>query len=98
MEFTKTSDSEFRIFTELKAGLSYNFISNIEGDDIRYFSVKNNKLAEDGSASEIMKSGVYRINVDISNETVSLKEITDLSLYYAIKHRAISLQYVGEGI
>lgn len=98
MEFTKISDSEFRIFTELKAGLSYNFISNIEGDDIRYFSVKNNKLAEDGSASEIMKSGVYRINVDISNETVSLKEITDLSLYYAIKHRAISLQYVGEGI
>ena len=98
MEFTKTSDSEFRIFTELKAGLSYNFISNIEGDDIRYFSVKNNKLAEDGSASEIMKSGVYRINVDISNETVSLREITDLSLYYAIKHRAISLQYEGEGI
>lgn len=98
MELTKISNSEFVIFTELKNGQLYNFINSKEGDNIRYFSVINNKLIEDKTSSQVMKSGVYKITVDIAKETVSYKEITDLSLYYSIKHRAISLQYRGKGI
>ena len=97
MEFTKITDTEFMIFSELTAGLPFRFIDNTEGDNIRSFSVKNNKLVEDDTDAEITKSGVYRICVNIASASVDLKEVTDISLYYCIKHRAINLQYDGRG-
>ena len=98
MEFTKVNSNEYIIYSELTAGQPFRFISNNEGDKIRSFSVKNNKLLEDGSEGEIAKTGVYRIHVNIATATVDMKEVTDISLYYCIKHRAINLQYEGRGI
>ncbi|MDD3788140.1 MAG: glycoside hydrolase family 76 protein [Petrimonas sp.] len=98
MEFTKITDTEFVIFSELTAGLPFRFISDTEGDKIRSFSLKGNKLVEEDTNSEVAKSGVYKITVNLSSASASLREVTDISLYYCIKHRAINLQYQGRGI
>jgi predicted alpha-1,6-mannanase (GH76 family) len=97
MEFTKITDTEFIIFSKLTAGLPFKFIDNVEGNNIRSFSVSNNKLVENGADAEIAKSGVYRIRVDLSSRSVDVKEVTNISLYYCIKHRPINLQYEGRG-
>ncbi|MDR0421612.1 MAG: SusE domain-containing protein [Proteiniphilum sp.] len=97
MPFVKISDTEFYTVSQLTAGEPFSFTGNIEGDKIRSFSVKNNKLVEDGSNAEIAKTGVYRIRVDFATLSVVMKEITDVSLFYCIRSRAISLRYAGRG-
>jgi predicted alpha-1,6-mannanase (GH76 family) len=97
MQFVKNTDTEFIIFSKLTAGQPFKFISDKEGDKIRSFSVKNNKLVEDGTEAEITKTGVYRIRVNIASASVDMKEITDISLFYCIKYRPIPLQYEGRG-
>lgn len=97
MEFSKISDTEFVIFSELSAKEPFRFVDAIESDRIRSFAVRGNRLVEDGSTAEVLKSGVYKIYVDFSAELVELKEITDISLFYCIRHRAINLQYEGRG-
>ena len=100
MEFSNASDSnsEFIVFSKLTAGLPFRFIDNRDGETIRSFSVKNKKLIEDENGATVDKSGVYKIQVDFSKKSVTLNEIRDISLYYCIRHRAISLQYEGYGI
>ena len=98
MEFTKISNTKYIIYSELIAGQPFKFIDNIEGDEIRSFTVANNKIVEDESEAKINKSGVYKIDVDFSTGIVDMKEVTDISLYYCIKHQSIALQYTGRGI
>lgn len=100
MEFSKASDSdsEFIVISKLSVGLPFRFIDNRDGEIIRSFSIKNNKLIEDENGATVDKSGVYKIQVDFSKKSVTLNEIRDISLYYCIRHRAISLQYEGRGI
>ncbi|MBK5195901.1 MAG: SusE domain-containing protein [Proteiniphilum sp.] len=97
MAFIKISDTQYILFSKLTAGQPFRFIDNIEGDKIRTFYVENNKLVEEDGDAQISKSGVYKITIDITSGLVKMKEITDLSLYYCIKHRAINLQYEGRG-
>lgn len=98
MEFTKTSDTKYIIYSELIAGQPFNFINDIKGDEIRSFSLSNNKIVEDDGEAKINKSGIYKIDVDFSTGIVNMKEVTNISLYYCIKHQAIALQYTGRGI
>ena len=97
MAFTKISDTQYMLFSRLTAGQPFRFTNAVEGDKIRTFYVENNKLVEEDGGAQVSKSGVYKIDIDIASGVVMLKEITDLSLYYCIKHRAISLQYEGRG-
>lgn len=97
MAFTKISDTRFVIYSRLTAGQPFRFIDTNEGSVIRTFNVKNNKLVEENVDTQVSKSGVYKIDVDIASGLVKMNEITDLSLYYCIKHRAINLQYEGRG-
>lgn len=97
MAFTKISDTQYMLFSRLTAGQPFRFTNAVEGDKIRTFYVENNKLVEEDGGAQVSKSGVYKIDIDIASGVVMLKEIKDLSLYYCIKHRAISLQYEGRG-
>ncbi|MDR1517257.1 MAG: SusE domain-containing protein [Dysgonamonadaceae bacterium] len=97
MQFTKVSDNEFYVFSKLTIGQSFKFVNKIDGDNIRSFSVKSNKLVEDATGTKIGKTGVYRIRVDISSKSVEMNEITDVSLFYCIRSRAIKLDYEGRG-
>jgi len=98
MGFTKISDAEFVIYSKLTAGQPFKFTNNIEGSNIRSFSVKDGKLVEDGSEAQVTKSGVYSIRVNFSSGSVVMKEVTDISLFYAIRSRAMKLEYEGRGI
>ncbi|MDR0385922.1 MAG: glycoside hydrolase family 88 protein [Prevotellaceae bacterium] len=97
MPFVKNTGTEFTVFSRLTAGLPFKFVSDREGDKIRSFSVKNNKLVEDGTDATIAKTGVYKIRVNIASASVEMKEITDISLFYCVKYRYIPLQYEGRG-
>ena len=97
MAFTMQSDTRFILYSRLTAGLPFRFIDTNEGDTIRTFYVENNQLVEKEGDTQISKTGIYKIDIDIASGVVMLKEITDLSLYYCIKHRAINLQYEGRG-
>jgi predicted alpha-1,6-mannanase (GH76 family) len=98
MEFIRISDAEFTIFSKLTGGQPFKFISNNEGNRIRSFSVEDGRLIEDGASTAVAKTAVYKIHVNLTSAVVAMREITEISLFYSIKERAIPLQYEGRGI
>jgi predicted alpha-1,6-mannanase (GH76 family) len=98
MEFTRIAEARFVLFSELTGGQSFKFINSKEDDKIRSFSVADGRLVEDGANATVTKTAVYRIDIDLASATVIIKEVTDMSLFYSIRERAIPLQYEGRGI
>lgn len=90
MAFTKISDTEFVIFSQLIDRQPFRFINDIESDNIRSFGVRGNRLVEGDINGEVLKSGIYKIHVDVSSGSVDIKEISDMSLFYCIRHRSIN--------
>lgn len=97
--FSKVSNNDIVVYSELIAGQPIQFINRSNGDDnIRYYSIEKNKIIESDDGYKVNKSGVFKITINTSTKSVTINEITDISLYYCIKHRAIGLEYIGMGM
>ena len=81
MQFTPQADGEFEIFTQLKGGEPFSFVSATSGTSQSY-SMDGEILVADGT-STVSEDGVYRIVVDFNSAAVTCSRIEAFDLYFS---------------
>lgn len=80
-QFLPLSDGEFEIFTHLKGGVPFSFVSALSGASQTY-SLDGEILVADGS-STVPDDGEYRIVVDFNSAAVTCSRIESFDLYFS---------------
>jgi hypothetical protein len=92
----KIAEGEFEIYTQLTAGKTFKFVSDITGTPKEY-SVSGEKLLE-GGTSTVATTGIYKYYVDFTTGAFSTKEVTRVSLFVNAPQLYIDLPYKGFGV
>lgn len=96
LQFKKTGESTFEIYTKLEAGDYY--ITSGTTEEAQVYSVADGKMQEGGTSS-FASEGVYRIILDFSNGNVTMDEINKVELYFSPNDEYMfELPYVGNGV
>ncbi len=90
------SEGEFEIYTGLKKGLPFYFVSGKSGEYTSY-SLKDDNIIIDGT-SEVPVDGVYKIYINFEAGSYSMKYIAKVSLFLNWAQRYIELPYIGSGV
>ncbi len=96
IKMKKINDGEFEIYTKLKGGENFQFVSNNSGEPLT-FSLSGEKLIE-GGTSTVENTGIYKYYLDFNIGSFTVKEITKVNLYLCWSQRKIELPYKGLGI
>jgi hypothetical protein len=91
--------NEFEIYTRLLAGKKYSFVDS-KTSVFRTFSVNANGTTfnESADGATVSKDGIYRINLDFSTSSITLKEITKLDFFMCTPQKRATLIYQGKGV
>lgn len=70
----KTPSNKHEIYTKLEAGKTYNFYSE-QGLPAHQYGGADGNLVKNGDALSVEEEGVYRINIDLDNNTYALFKV-----------------------
>jgi hypothetical protein len=88
---------EFEIYTQLKGGTPFYFVSGVSGTPAR-FSYSDGLVKKEGS-SEVTADGVYRITLDFNTGASTVTLVTRVSFYFSPQGEILfDLPYKGYGI
>lgn len=91
------SNGEFEVYTKLKAGASYNFVSSNTGTP-NSFSISNGLIVKEGS-STVATEGVYKITLDFNTGASTIALVTSVSFYFSPEGAILfELPYKGNGV
>ena len=89
---------KFEIFTKLVAGKTYKLVDrNVEG--AKTFYIDGASIREGDGETTVDKTGIYRIVMDFSTASVTIREVSKIGLFFCPTNKVIlDLPYVGNGI
>lgn len=88
----------FQIYTSLKAGKGWKIISDRNGGGLT-FHVNGNSIVEGDGECIAEEDGVYRITMDFSVASVSMKKINKVEFYFSPEGKTLfELPYAGNGV
>lgn len=100
-QMLRQGDGIYQSFTQLKAGLPFMFVSTVDGKECRYYVNENGVLREmnDGEEHEMTvgESGIYRITMNMGDQTVTYETIGDVFLYNVSGNYRQDFSYLGYG-
>lgn len=99
-EFTSTSSGEFEIFTKLEAGKEYDFVSNKTGNGDEFY-ISGTSLKGGLETATVSETGVYRIDLDFTLATATIKRVTSVGLFWCPDNAVYSgfnFTYAGNGV
>lgn len=98
LAFMKPDADTFEAFTKLTAGQKIYFVSDKEDAENTSYSIKDNSIVEgaDGGTG-VEETGVYRINIDFSTASISLRKVNHLYFQYCWDGWNKTFEYVYEG-
>lgn len=90
--------SEFEIFTKLTAGKKYSFVDS-RSNVSRTFTVDPTGVTfkENENGATVSADGVYKINLDFSTSSVSIKEVSKVDFFMCTPQKRATLVYQGKG-
>ena len=91
------STGEFEVYTKLKAGESFYFVSATSGTSNR-FSIEEGLVKKEGS-SIVATDGVYRITLDFNTGASTTTLITRIAFYFSPEGKILfDIPYKGYGV
>ena len=88
----------FEIFTKLEGGKSYKLVDRA-GSGANTFYIDGTKILEGEGETVVEHTGVYRIYMDFSIASVTIKEVTKIGLWFCPSNATIfDLPYTKDGI
>jgi hypothetical protein len=95
--FKSIASGEFEIFTKLEAGKNYSFVDAKTGTP-RNFYADGGKLKEGALTNTVSKTGVYKISLDFSIGSMTIKEVIKVGWQILWWNRVLDLDYAGLGV
>lgn len=88
----------FQIVTSLKAGKGWKIVSD-RGAGAQVFHVSGNKILEGDGECMAEEDGVYRITMDFSIASVTMKKIDKVEFYFSPEGKTLfEMPYAGNGV
>lgn len=88
----------FQVYTSLKAGKGWKIVSDRSGAGMT-FHVDGSKILEGDGECIAEEDGVYRITLDFSIASVTMKKISKVEFYFSPEGKTLfELPYVGGGV
>lgn len=88
----------FQIVTSLKAGKGWKIVSD-KGADAQVFHVNGNSILEGDGECIVDEDGVYRITMDFSIASVTMKKINKVEFYFSPEGKTLfEMPYAGGGV
>ena len=89
---------KFEVFTKLEGGKTYKLVDRA-AEGAKVFYINGNKIMEGEGETTVEKTGVYRIEMDFSIASVTVREVSKMEFYFCPSGAAtFELPYVGNGV
>mgnify|MGYP000305629126 CR=1 FL=1 len=93
-----TEQDKFEVFTKLEGGKTYKLVDRA-AEGAKVFYINGNKIMEGEGETTVEKTGVYRIEMDFSIASVTVREVSKMEFYFCPSGAAtFELPYVGNGV
>lgn len=88
----------FQIYTKLKAGKGWKIVSDKKDGGLKFY-VNGNSIAEGDGECIVEEDGIYKITMDFSVASVTMKKIDKVEFYFSPEGRTLfELPYAGNGV
>lgn len=72
---------KFEVFTKLEGGKTYKLVDRA-AEGAKVFYINGNKIMEGEGETTVEKTGVYRIEMDFSIASVTVREVSKMEFYF----------------
>ncbi len=100
-QMLRQGEGIYQAFTELKAGQPFVFTSTVSGTKCWYYVNENGILRErnegEENATTVPESGIFRITVNMGDQTVTYESIGDVFLFNVSGSYRQDFEYLGKG-
>nr|WP_287666472.1 SusE domain-containing protein [Bacteroides sp.] len=100
-QMLRQNDGIYQTFTQLKAEQPFVFMSTVGGRKCYYYVDDNGVLRERNNDEDytitVPKSGIYRITINMGEQTISYDEIGEVYLYNHSGGYKKTFDYLGQG-
>lgn len=89
---------KFEIFTKLEGGKTYKLVDRAS-EGAKTFYIKGSMIMEGEGETTVDHTGIYRIIMDFSVASVTIKEVSSMGFYFSPSGKVtFELPYVGNGV
>lgn len=101
LQMLRQDDGIYQTFVRLKANQPYVFMANVGGQKCYYYSDERGILRERNEGEkytmQVDKEGIYRITINMGEQSISYDEIGDVWLYNISGNYRQDFNYLGYG-